>query len=114
MAKWQKKFEEWKNAKSPVRKTEVEALLKRVFSDRLRHVEGTSHEFVISVPELQGTPEYQFDECVVPVSGGQQVKAFYLQRAYQIAILLELYPPAQETEDEEEDNEQDNNETRME
>lgn len=108
MAKWQKKFEQWKDAKSPVRSTEVKALLERVFGTRLRQDEGTSHEFIISVPELQGTPDYQYEEFVVPLDGGQQVKGFYLRRAYQAAILLELYPPAHDTEDQEENHEQDN------
>jgi hypothetical protein len=73
VAKWRKKFEQWKDAKATVRSSEVEPLLKRVFADRLRYAKGTSHEFIISIPELQGTPEYQFGECVVPIDGGQQV-----------------------------------------
>ncbi len=101
-----------------VNKTEVQALLERVFKTRLRHVEGTSHEFIIAVPELRGTTDCPFGECGVPVSGGRQVKGFYLRRAYEIAILLELYPPVLKPEDleedEKEDHEQDNYEGSLE
>lgn len=93
MAQWQKKFEQWETAKTPVDATEVEALLKRVFTDRVRTIDGTSHQYKVDVPELRENPKYQFGFMIIPLFGGQKVKAVYLQKAYEAAILLELYPP---------------------
>lgn len=76
-----------------------------VFGERLTTITGTSHEYQINIEELKENPKYQFGFLVVPIKGSQEVKAIYLQRAYEAAVLLNLYPP-QEPEDEED--EQDN------
>lgn len=96
MAQWQRKFEKWQYAKTPINANEVEAILKRVFGDRLRIVSGTSHRYQISVPELKGNLKYQFGHITIPLAGGQAIKAPYLQKAYEAAVLLGLYVATQE------------------
>lgn len=110
VAAWKKKFERWKNARSPVDVAEVEKLLPRVFGSRLREAPGTSHRWHIDVAELVGRPGWVLPNLPIPVRGGQKVIAVYLQRAYQAAELLGLYPPENAVEhenEEDENNEQD-------
>lgn len=105
MSQWQKKFELWKNASSPIDVEEVEKLLPRIFGKRLRLAKGTSHRFQIDVHELQEDPDFTLGVLPVPVRGGQKVLLIYLRRAYQAATMLELYPP--DDDEEKEQDEQD-------
>lgn len=93
MAAWKKKFERWKNAKAPLDVEEVENLLPRIFGERLRESKGTSHRWQIDVAELVGEPGWALPNLPIPVRNGQRVLAPYLQRAYEAAELLGLYPP---------------------
>ena len=105
MAAWKKKFERWQNASAPVDVEEVASLLPRIFGSRLREAKGTSHRWHIDVEELVGEPGFVLPNLPIPVRGGQKVLAVYLQRAYEAANLLGLYPP--EIEEENENDEQD-------
>ena len=109
VAAWKKKFERWKNASAPVDVKEVEKLLPRVFGSRLREAKGTSHRWHIDVSELAGRPGFVLPNLPVPVRGGQKVLAPYLQRVYEAAELLGLYPPDSEGEDSEEENDTNEN-----
>lgn len=93
MAAWKKKFERWKNASSPVDVEEVENLLPRIFGDRVRETSGTSHRWQIDVSEIVGKEGFVLPVLPIPVRGGQKVLPVYLQRAYEAAELLELFPP---------------------
>lgn len=105
MAQWQRKFEKWQYAKTPVNADEAESILSRVFGERLRVVSGTSHRYQISVPELKSNLKYQFGHITIPLTGGQAIKAPYLQKAYEAALLLGLYGGGQERKaDDEDDN----------
>ena|SRR5947209_20594646 len=103
MARWQKSFDKWRTAKAPVNVDEVVPLLNRVFGDRFVVNPQAKHEYQISVPELREDPRFRFEILVLPTVGGQKVKAFYLQRAYEVAVLLGLYPPAEDEDAESED-----------
>lgn len=107
MAQWQRKFAKWKSVKSPVSADEVDTLLKKVFVDRLQKIDGTSHEHKITVPELIDNHKYQFGFLIIPIKGGQQVKAPYLQKAYEAATLLGLFPPQLEAGEENDDDQDD-------
>lgn len=93
MAQWRKKFERWENASAPIDVDEVKALLPRIFGDRLREAQGTSHRFQIDVHELQGEPDFTLGVLPIPVRGGKKVIPVYLRNAYRAATLLGLYPP---------------------
>ena len=54
MAKWRKRWEAWSAAKQPIPTDEVEAMLTRIFGDRVKEHEGTSHRWTVDVPELAG------------------------------------------------------------
>ena len=99
MGKRNKSFEKWKDAKAPVSADKVETLIHEIFAERVKQGEGSSHLYKIKVPELKHLPKYQFGLVTLPLKGGQQVKAFYLQQLYEAAILLELYPPKQDTDE---------------
>ncbi len=105
MAAWKKKFESWESASAPVAVEKVEPLLRRVFGERFRKAEGTSHQFHLDVAELVGKPGWVLPVLPIPVRGGQKVLAPYLQRAFQAAELLELYPPKADDEEETQDDE---------
>lgn len=99
MGKRSKSFEKWKDAKAPVSADKVETLLNEIFAGRIKTSEGTSHVYKIQVPELKHLPKYQFGLITLPLKGGQQVKAFYLQTLYEAATLLELYPPKEDADE---------------
>lgn len=107
MGKRNKNFEKWERAKSPVSADRVKSIVDEVFAGRIKLGEGTSHRYKIQVPELKELPDYQFGLIVVPLKGGQEVKANYLQTLYQAAILLGIYPPKAIDEGIEEDGEED-------
>lgn len=108
MAAWKKRFERWQNATSPVEVERVENLLRRVFGERLSIAEGTSHRFHLDVSELVGRPGWVLPTLPIPVRGGQKVLPVYLQRAFEAADLLGLYPPEdEETQDEESSDDED-------
>lgn len=100
VGKRNKSFEKWKDAKAPVSADKVRTVLDQVFAGRVKIGEGTSHVYKIQVPELKHLPKYQYGLVTLPLTGGQQIKASYLQKLYEAAILLELYPPKQETDEE--------------
>lgn len=102
MGKRSKNFEKWKDAKSPVSADKVKAIIDEVFAGRVKPGEGSSHLHKVQVPELKDLPDYQFGLITIPLKGGQQVKAPYLQLLYEAAILLELYLPKEADEDQEE------------
>ena len=104
MAAWKKKFERWKDARSPVDVEEVEKLLPRIFGSRLREAAGTSHRWHVDVSELVGQPGWVLPILPIPVRGGQKVIPIYLQRAYEAAELLGLYPSENEAENEKDEN----------
>lgn len=100
MAKWKKRFEAWQSAKQPIPKAEVESILIRVFGDRVTVNEGTSHQWIVDVSELQGLDSaFVTGMIVVPLSGGQVVKAPYCRLCYEAAGLLGL--PEEEDEQDE-------------
>lgn len=109
MAAWKKRFERWQNASSPVDVAEVEALIPRVFGSRVRESKGTSHRWHIDVSELAGQPGFVLPDLPIPVRGGQKVLPVYLQRMYEAATLLRLYPPEQEVEEENQNQNDENN-----
>ena len=102
VAQWKKKFERWRNASAPVDVEEVENLLPRIFGERLRIAQGTSHRFQIDVSDLTDHPDFALGNLPVPVRGGQKVLPVYLRRAYQAAELLGLYPPSDDQGEKEE------------
>lgn len=108
MAAWKKKFERWKNAKAPVDVAEVEALLSRVFGSRLREQTGTSHRWHIDVTELQNEPGFALPNLPVCVRGNKVIP-IYLQRAYEAAERLGLYPPPDDEDETDEDDTQEPN-----
>src|SRR5438046_108781 len=104
LSKWRKKFAAWQAAKQPVSVDEVETILKKVFGDRLREHEGSSHRWTVDVPELTNAHrDYQFGEIGFPVKNGQKVKGMYLQIAFDAAERLGL-PEERNAEGEDEDN----------
>ncbi len=103
MAQRWKKFEKWRDVKTPVAVSEVDSLLRAVFQERLRVASGTSHAYHVDVSELVEYPKFQFGLLTIPLSGGQEVKAPYLQKAYEAAVLLSLYPPKDINDDEQDD-----------
>ncbi len=100
MGRRNKSFEKWKDAKSPISADTVETVVNEIFAGRVKPGEGSSHLYKIQVPELKHLPKYQFGLVTLPLKGGQQVKAFYLKQLYEAALLLELYPPKEDTEGE--------------
>jgi len=91
MSKWKKRFSAWQTAKQPISVDEVEALLFKVFGNRVREHHGTSHRWTVDVPELvNANDDFCFGRIGFPVSGGKVVKAKYCQIGYQAAQLLGL------------------------
>ncbi|HRI45345.1 MAG TPA: hypothetical protein PLL78_14600 [Fimbriimonadaceae bacterium] len=91
MAKWRKRFDAWATARQPVPVSEVEALLTRVFGDRVVVHPGGSHRWTVDVPELvEVHDDFKFGQIGMPVSGGKHVKAIYCQIAFEAASLLGL------------------------
>lgn len=106
MGKRNKNFEKWERAKAPVSADKVKSIIDDIFAGRIKIGEGTSHRYKIQVPELKDLPKYQFGLIVVPLKGGQEVKAAYLQTLYEAAILLGIYPPQEAAEDGQEDDDE--------
>lgn len=91
MAKWRKRFEAWATARQPIPVAEVEAVLLKVFGDRVREATGSSHRWMIEVNELQGMAgPFVTGLIAIPVSGGQVVKAPYCRMCYEAATILDL------------------------
>lgn len=107
MPRWQRQFRRWQHMKSPAPQEEVVHLLHRVFGDRLRHSNSSSHEYQIRVEELKGHPKFRFGLLTICVSGGQVVKGPYLQKAYEAAMLLGLVHDADRPEEGDEENDTD-------
>jgi len=105
VGKRDKNFEKWERAKSPVSADKVKAIIDRVSAGRIKVGEGTSHRYKIQVPELKDLPAYQFGLITIPLKGGQEVKAAYLQTLYEAATLIGLYSPESEDADGEENDE---------
>jgi len=105
LGKRNKNFEKWERAKAPISADKVKSIIDEMFAGRIKVGEGTSHRYKIQVPELKDLPDYQFGLITVPLKGGQEVKAYYLQTLYRAAVLLGIYPPQAADEDGEEDNE---------
>ena len=88
--RWFRRFLKLGNNRAPVPKDQAVALLRRVFGDRLRQSSGSSHELVISVPELRDDPDFPFGNLCIPCKHGQTIKAPYLRLAVRAAELLGL------------------------
>jgi hypothetical protein len=91
MAKWLKRFRAWETAKQPIQRREVEAVLQRVFGDRVTVNKAGSHRWTVSVPELaESDPDFRFGQFTIPLDRGRRVKAPYCQLAYRAALSLGL------------------------
>ena len=111
MAAWKKRFAKWETVRAPTPKSEVEPLLRRVFGDRLRYPQGTSHAFIVDVSELRDEPEFAHGILGFPVRGGQQIIGVYLRLAFQAAVKLGLLDQEEADAEEEEAEEEENHDT---
>lgn len=93
MPKWRKDFDKWSKGTTAVETSKAMPLLQRVFGQRLRIRQGSSHQFMIDVHELTSDPRFRFGHLMIPVSGGKKIKAPYLRSAYEAAVELKLYDP---------------------
>lgn len=91
MPKIEKKLQKWRNSRQDVPKEELISVLNYYFPDMWTYGGKTgSHIYKISHPKLKGLLEYGLDgEFVIPVSGGQRVKHFYLKKLIKTIELVE-------------------------
>ncbi len=90
MHKIEKKLQKWRNSKQDVPKEELYSVLNHFFPEMWTYGGRTgSHIFKITHPQLKGLPEYGIDgDFIVPVSGGQRVKYFYLKKLIKTIELI--------------------------
>lgn len=80
MSRIQKRLQSWRNSKQPVPVNELYSVLDYYFPGMYRSGKG-SHGIVIAHPRLSGHPHFApVGELTIPISGGQQVKHFYIKR----------------------------------
>lgn len=100
MSKRDKLLAAWKNQPQPSATVEtVEAVLRHYFLSGFSVAAGGSHQLRVSHPALFQHPHFVGGTLSIPVTGGQNVKPFYLKRIVEaIEIVQEAQQPLQETE----------------
>lgn len=90
MPKIEKKLLKWGNSKQEVQKEELFSVLNYYFPEMWTYGGGTgSHVFKISHPKLKGLSGYGLDgDFVIPVTGGQRVKHFWLKKLLKTIELI--------------------------